>query len=278
MSSSTDISGGRNPVRPDSNAIRVDDFDHAQNFTDNYLRTFFLGEPVPDDQALMQFLAQEYKKIHGAPQLLEVGCGPVINHVLSAVPYVSEIHMADYRQDNLDAIRRWKEKDQAGHNWNRFTRFALQVEECDASGEAIQFREEQLRSLIKRLMFCDLRSSEPLGLPVEYPAVSCFYTTEQASRDHDEWRQVFKNLSGLVAPAGNLLACAVGFTDHYVIYDPLGRSHIYSIPRLYPEDFERALMENDFDAGASSVRYQPLEGQESEGVVGVILVSGVKKG
>lgn len=108
--------------------IEINDFDNAIDFAANYLRTYFCDEPVPDDQVLMRFLAQEYRKLDGLPVLLEVGCGPVINHVLSAVPFVSEIHMADYRSDNLQAISDWITNASDAHNWHRFTRFALEVE------------------------------------------------------------------------------------------------------------------------------------------------------
>jgi hypothetical protein len=75
---------------------------------------------------------------------------------------------------------------------------------------------------------------------------------------------------------GRLFCCAIGYTDHYILYDATGRAHRYPVPRLEPEDFTRALECNGFDLDRSCVTYQPLEGQESEGVYGVILVSAVK--
>ena len=62
-----------------------------------------------------------------------------------------------------------------------------------------------------------------------------------------------------------------------MIYDASGRPHRYPVPRLTHEDFTRALEENGFDMDRSRVTYLPLEGQESEGVYGVILVSAVRR-
>lgn len=257
--------------------LQIDSFEKAPDYAANYLRTFFLGEPTSDEQFLMRFLAHEYARLEGKPLLLEIGCGPVVNHVLSATPHVSRIDMADYREDNLGEIRKWISRDPTAHSWHRFTRFALQAEGKDASESQIDAREEETRAKIHEIRTCDLRRPDPLGAPIQYPAVSCFYTTEQASRTREEWASVFSNLAGLVAGGGRLFCCAIGYTDHYVLYDATGRAHRYPVPRLEPDDFTQALERNGFDRAASVVKYQPLTGQESEGVYGVILVSAVKK-
>ncbi len=256
--------------------IQITSFDSAPDYASNYLRTFFMGDPVPDVQALMGFLAGEYKKIEGVPTILEIGCGPIINQIVSAVPFVSSIHMADYRQDNLDQIRKWMDKDPQAHSWGRYTRYALMCEGIIPTERSIRDREEETRRKIQQLSLCDLRKEYPFGIPLQYQAVSCFYTTEQASTNLEEWRSVYRNLAALVAPGGRLFNCAVGHTDHYVLYDSSGATHYYPVPRLSEKDFEQALRENDFDMSKSVVRYQSLSGQESEGVYGVILVSAVK--
>ena len=253
----------------------IESFDAAPDYAANYLRTFFRGDPPPDERAVMRFLAREYAQLRGEA-LLEVGCGPVVTHVLSAAPHVSRIDLADLREDNLEEIRKWRDRAPGAHSWSRFTRFALQAEGQEASPAGIEAREEELRAKLRDVRTCDLRREHPLGERRRHAAVACFYTTEQASRTRAEWTGVFANLAGLVAPGGRLFCCAIGHTDHYVLYDAAGRSQRYPVPRLTPEDFTAALAENGFDRNQSGVTYEPLSGQESEGVVGVILVSAVR--
>lgn len=255
----------------------IDAFENAPDYAANYLRTFFMGEPVPDVQVVMSFLAKEFAKLKGMPLLLEIGCGPIVIHTLSAAPRVSGIHMADLREDNLQEIEKWVASAPDAHCWNRYTRFALQAEGAEFNNESVLVREDEARKKISAITLCDLRNPQPLGKFAQYDAVSCFYTTEQASRDRAEWAKVFSNLTGLVAPEGHLFACAVGYTDHYIIYDGSGRAHYYPIPRLTPEDFIKELANNGFDMARTSVTYTPVSGEEDEGVYGVILVSATKK-
>ena len=264
--------------QPAVDPIHVDDFAKAKNYAADYLRTYYSGEPTPDDQALLRFLVREFPRIkaHGQPPLLEVGCGPVVNHLLPAVPYVSTIQMCDFRDDNLEEVRKWRDNQPGAHDWRRFTRFVLELEQTDASTTAIENREQGLRGLIGTIASCDLRRELPLGTSEQHPVVACFYTTEQASSSRDEWLSVFRNLCGLVALGGFLLTCSVADTDHYIVYDREGQPVRYSTPRLFPEDFQQALIDNGFVANESVVEYQPLVGQENEGLFGVILAAAKK--
>jgi hypothetical protein len=259
-----------------SEVIKTEQFEAVERFAEDYLRTFFMGEPTPDDQALIRFLIREYQVLGGKHPLLEIGCGPVVNHVLPAVPYVTEIHMADLREDNLEQVWKWVQRDPAAHDWYRFTRFTLIEEGHEPTAQALANREEQLRQLITSVSRCDLRKKYPMGEPRTYPAVACFYTTEQASANLAEWREVYRNLCSLVAPGGYFFNCAVGNTDHCILYDREGRPWRYQLPVLETHHFVTALEENGFDKNHSKVVYQSFAGQESEGVFAVILVSAKK--
>jgi len=252
-------------------------FEDAPDYAANYLRTYFGGDPDPDEQVVMRFLAHEFTALRDTPALLEVGCGPVVNHILSAAPRVSSIDLADYRADNLRELEKWRNGEPGAHDWTRFTRFALTAEGLAGTEAEVLERERETRRRIRSVRTCDLRLEEPLGIPARYDVVCCFYTTEQAATSREDWPTVFTNLARLVAPGGRLLACAVGYTEHYVVYDSDGEPHRYSVPRLTPEDFESALERNGFDRANSVVRYEHLTGQESEGVYGVILVSATKR-
>lgn len=182
--------------------LHIESFDAAPDYAANYLRTFFMGEPTLDERFVMSFLAREYATLPGGGALLEVGCGPVIHHVLSAAPRVAHIDMADYREDNLGEIRKWIARAPGAHSWRRFTRLALELEGEEPSDASIAAREDLLRTRIRRVTTCDLRRAHPFGRPCTYPTVACFYTTEQASSTREEWATVFANLAGLVAGGG----------------------------------------------------------------------------
>lgn len=256
----------------------INDFDSAEDYAVDYLRTYFMGEPTPDDQALISFLTERYSLLKGKPVLLEIGCGPVVNHILSAAPYVSEIHMADYRSDSLQQIQKWLDEAPDAHDWHRFTRYVLKLEGViDISNEDVRKRELLLRASITKLLRCDIRQAKPLGYAKRYAAVACFYTTEQASSTIEEWHSVMRNLASLVEPGGDLFTCAMGNCEYYILYDGKGNPKKYPVPRLAEDDFRKALSDSGFDPENMLIRYQKLEGQESEGVFGVILVHARKK-
>lgn len=256
--------------------VRMDSFDEAIDFARDYLRTYFMGEVVPDDRVLMRFLVEQYPRIQGQPTLLEVGCGPNINHVLPAVPYVSRIHMCDLREDNLEEIRKWREGAAGAHDWTNFTTFVLRHEGATVAPGAVAARERYLRERIDRVFVWDLRRDPPVLQGETYAAVASFYAMEQASRSMAEWRAMFRRVCQLVAPGGWLFSCAVGESDHYTLYDARGTALRYAILPLKPSDFESALAENDFPVHESVVRLEMLTGEEIGGLNGVILVAARK--
>ena len=255
------------------------DFDRARNYATNYLRTYYAGTPPPDEHTVMHFLAREAHDLPEIEALLEIGCGPCIHHILSLAPRVKEVHLRDYRADNLEAVRSWKERLKDAHDWTAFTELALQAEGTSSNDDAIADREQLVRESIKSIGTCDLRTPTVLTEAApgsQFPLVTCFYATEQAATDTSSWREAFRNLTNLVEPDGTLLFSAVGRTHYYVVRNEEGVDERYAVPYLTGDDVLQALRNSGFDPSRSRVEERSVQGQETDGVHSVILTSARK--
>ena len=114
------------PPRPDDTIGRTADllvptglfdFREVANFPRDYLATYYCQPPTADEQMVLAFLAEHFPKIASQPCAIEIGCGPTVHHVLPLAPYVSAIHMADYLPENLDEVRRWRDREPGAHGW-----------------------------------------------------------------------------------------------------------------------------------------------------------------
>ncbi len=267
----------------------VEDFDQdATTFSKNYLRTYYSGSiPDPDEQEVLRFCVQNYPKMGRVDNFLELGCGPTIHHLLPAVEYANTFEVAHYLPDCIEEVKLWKEKSNNAHDWSVFTKFVLECEGIDPTLDAIGTRENIVRSKLGNFNHCDLRNPAPLGIARQFPAVGCFYTTEQASmvgedwskdQRRDAWLQVMSNLCSVVAPGGWLFMSCVRNSDHYVTYEVGSDTpHRHPLPIVNEDDFSAALKQFGFDLARSEIAGVKFVGQESEGVPGAVLVAALKK-
>lgn len=252
------------------------------NFPRDYLLTFYSGGPTPDEHAVFDFLVRHYPKIGMPRRMIELGCGPAIHHALPVVPFVSEIHMADYLDENLSHVRAWRDRGSAAHDWRAFTRLTLTLEGRPAGEDDVAFREGELRGKITALLRCDLRHDSVLGHGAQYPVVGCFYCTEVvgctdvASASKEEWRQVLRRVAGLVAPGGHLFLSAIKESRSYSLYSSYGRPRRLPTTFLTEQDFHDTLPSLGFDMRETVIESRDFTGQEAEGLHGVILVAGRK--
>jgi hypothetical protein len=256
--------------------------DAAPDFSRDYLFTFYSHGPTPDEEAVFDFLVCHYPKIQSQRCMIELGCGPAIHHALPAVPFVAEIHMADYLEQNLEHIQAWKEGRSDACNWHGFTALSLKLEGRPFDEQAIVLRERQLRKKITSLLRCDLRQDSPLGHHIQYPVVGCFYCTEVVgctdvtSASKKEWQRVMGRVSDLVAPGGHLFLSAVKESWFYALYSPDGKTRRLPVTFLTEQDFRDTLPALDFDMRETIVESRDFTGQEEEGLHGVILVAARK--
>jgi hypothetical protein len=255
----------------------VFDFVTVSNFARDYLSTYYCQPPTHDEQAVLSFLIRHYSRLESLPCAIEIGCGPTVHHVLPLVPYVSEIHMADYLPDNLEQVRLWRDNAPDAHCWDEYTSLTLVQEGVSASPADVRRREEDTRRKISRLIQCDLKRDLPLGAPRQYAAVGCFYCAENIGVTKDEWRRVMRRVAELTAPGGYLFMSALRETDFYVVKSADGTPNRLPSAFLTERDFREVLPALGFAPQHTVIESQRLTGQEQEGVNGVVLVAARKQ-
>ena len=248
------------------------DYQHASSFAEKYLNAFY-GQRAPtnDERVVFRFLADCVRTLPDRPVLLEVGCGHTVHHVLPFARYVSEIHMADYLDENLEEVRKWRESAPSAGRWSQYAELALTLEGRSASRAGVGRLERMAKRKLQRLLTCDLRHRWILGVPAQYPAVTAFYCTEEVGITMARWEQVMENLARVVAPRGQLFLTCLRDTDSYVVGDTA-----YPCARISEADVRRVLPRLGFDMSRSVVASADVDGQEDEGVFGVVLAAARK--
>ena len=84
------------------------DYCEVRGFAPAYLHTYYVGDPPTDEQLLSRFLAATAGLLPRSGRFLELGCGPTVHHAIAVAPFVHELHLRDYLEENLDAVRAWQ--------------------------------------------------------------------------------------------------------------------------------------------------------------------------
>jgi hypothetical protein len=196
--------------------------DHSGEFSSwsaaEYLRDYYSRIETEEDHTL-KFLVQQCTRLPVGSTILEFGCGPTLHHVLPFSRRAAYVHVADLLPTNLDAIRRWQQRDARAHDWREFTRRVLHLEgRCESTPDDILTREELTRAAITRRIVADARQRSPLGaLTRRYDCVVTCYCADSATADKQEWRQYMRNITSLVAPGGVLLVAALRRCSSYTV-------------------------------------------------------------
>jgi hypothetical protein len=243
-------------------------------FAERYLNTFYT-EILQDEVQLAEFLAREYRKIDGMPEMLELGCGPCVARAVQAVPHVSSIVMSDYLPDNREAVRQWQRKHPDAHDWTDFTRLALEVEGLASTDEAVAAREDALREKIASIRHLDLLGAPPPG-EHRYELVSGFFCLDSASGTMEIWEKVMARVAGLVSPAGRLFASFLYDTGHYTIDGGVkGVEDLHQV-RLTDADVRRVLEMVGFDPADTVVEVASNTDMKEHGYEAIIMVSAAR--
>jgi len=109
--------------------------------------TDYYSRIEPEELCTLRFLVEQFRKLPRNCLALEFGIGPTLHHVLPLSPYASEIHVADLLPSNLEAVRKWQERECGAHDWAEFTRRVLIYEGNLLPTESdVHAREELTRS------------------------------------------------------------------------------------------------------------------------------------
>ena len=138
-------------------------------------------------------------------KVLDYGCGPVIMHVISAVPYASEIVLADIVPECLDELKNWIKNDPKAFSWEAQIDHVVQNLESKGKEEAKQ-REAELRKTIKAVVHCDIFQENPIekGYEGPYDVVMSNLCIDGAAKNLEEYKSALIKLTSLIKPSGKL--------------------------------------------------------------------------
>jgi hypothetical protein len=232
-----------------------------------YLAEYY-DEVKPDELHTIAFFVDAMKQVEPGEPVLLFGVGPTLHHVFLAAGKVSEIHLADYLQANLDELERWMERDAGAHDWRAFVRYTLQCEGiASPTDEQVCEREDLTRAKITRLLRADARLADPLGEPNagRYRTVISAYCADSATGDRATWEAYMRNIGALVRPGGVLITAALRRCRGYLVGGkPFPSADV-------DEGDLRAVLEPRFDCGSGSIRALDLAEHEAQGYSGIVL-------
>ncbi|MAE68374.1 hypothetical protein CL635_01010 [bacterium] len=247
------------------------------DFARRYLETYFKSIDE-DERRICTFLAEEYAKLVGNPEMIDIGCGPCIQHVLSATPYVSSIQLADYLDGNLDELRNWIQSQETAFDWTHFTEFILQLESADSSAKAIAHRESTLRSKVVNIRHANVLDESVIGEDKQFGAVGFFYCAEAAAKTKPEWQKTIANVARLVEPGGRMFIASCRNTNFYTVKTDDGKDEVIPTASVNEDDFAALLPNIGFSLERSRIEVVNVGMGADHGIEDILLLSLQKNG
>jgi hypothetical protein len=212
----------------------------------------------PDERETIAYFVEVMKEAPAGEPILVFGTGPTLHHVFLAAPHASEIHLADYLQENLGELERWRAGDPSAHDWREFVRYTLECEGLAApTDEDVARREELTRGRITRLLQVDARRPVPLD---RYATVISAYCADSATDDRSTWERLMANITDLVEPDGLFVTAALRRCRSYVVGDkrfPSANVDEHDLRRVLAPGFDAQVhareLPGDLPQGYSSV-------------------------
>ena len=251
--------------------LPISSFQHWK--AQDYLNEFYLVV-VRDEREAIKFQLDILKKRNKKTLTLEFGCGPTLHRAIAAAPYVSEIHMADYLEENLETVKNWLESKNEFHNWNHYTKYILEKEGIQQpSLDQIHERESLTRKKITKLFQADASFKDPLGIKYRefYPFVISGFCADSATDDKKIWNTYMRNIASLVLPNGSFFTAALMNASHYKTgnkYFP--SANINRIDLL-------KVLELDFNPKSITIEERDLPEHQHQGYKGILLAHAIKK-
>ena len=239
-----------------------------------YLSQYYSGNYVADDEkANFEFMVTWLKQSQRIYERgIDFGCGCTLHHVMPLVPYVGEIHLADYLPENLVELQKWLDNKPEAHNWDTYFREVLALEgNQDISANDLALRKQQLRRKITALKLGNIRNSQPLPDDSTYDLVVSFYCLEAVTSSKAEWRTLMSNLGRLVAPGGTLFLSAIRKCQFYTVMEKK-----FPVAAMNETDFTAVLTENGFDPAHTEIQVIQIADWAEQGFDSICIVKAEK--
>jgi hypothetical protein len=240
---------------------------------EDYLNEYYV-DVESDEFYLLEFLVEIAPKLPPVSVALDYGCGPTLHRLFPLVPYVGEIHLAEYLSANRDAIRLWLEERAGAHDWTPHTKETLRLEgDPSPSADAVRERESQTRRKITELMPTDAYQNDPLGPERRgfYPLVTTHYCADGATDNLETWKQFMRNIASLVKPGGIFISSSIVAADRYKVGE-----RWYPSPQVTEVDVAAWMRAEGFYN--LDLRVRNVDDRGEKGYEGVLFAMATKRG
>ncbi|MEV4538259.1 guanitoxin biosynthesis pre-guanitoxin forming N-methyltransferase GntF [Asanoa sp. NPDC049518] len=225
----------------------------------------------PDELATIAFLVEALRSADRDEPILYFGVGPTLHHVFAAAEVASEIHLGDFLHSNLAELQRWIDRAPDAHDWRPFVRYTLRCEGVsEPTEDEVTLREDLTRKKITDLIQVDARVHRPTDR--RYATVISPYCADSATDNLETWRELMRNITGLVSPGGLFITAALHRCTAYTVGDRRFPSANVSEADL------RASLRPDFEVLDDSVEVCSTGQQTAHGYASVLLASARKRG
>ncbi len=254
----------------------------------DYLRQYY-SKPediaASDEVAIQRFVTRYLRERgHVFERGLDLGCGPTLHHAVPLVPWVRELHLADYLYVNRAEVEKWLVGRPDAHDWDISIRLTLETEATNdvdvnaarkgepISEAAVEARKMQMRSRITTVTACDLRQNDPLGDGMTYDLVTSFYCAECVQGTHSTWREYMRNLLHLVAPGGVFITSALCGATRYAV---LGQD--FPVTTIGADDLATVFVEEGFDPASLDIQVVSVPEFAAEGFDRILIACACRK-
>ena len=152
-------------------------------------------------------------------KVLNYGCGPIVAFEASLVPYVQEIVLADYTEQNRAVAKLWLDKDPSRPDFSALYRYVVEELEGREPGE-VDERQDAVRRLTT-ICSCDIFQDSFIqkGYEGPYDVVYTASCLEGVCSSMEEYGVAVSKLCTLLKPGGWLLmsVCMGTEEDTYCI-------------------------------------------------------------
>ena len=184
--------------------------DHAHDFDpDDFLANLYRdlsSEACNNMRHKLQSYHEAFQALPFSLKILEFGCGPVIQHAISAAAHASEVVFSDISESNREAVKKWLQKDPTSFNWSPHFDHVVQIFEGKGEKEARE-REETLRHVVKAVVYCNVLEDTTLeeGFEGPYDVIIESGCLAAACTSTESFKEAVLRLNRLLKPGGRML-------------------------------------------------------------------------
>lgn len=190
------------------------------------------------EKRILKFLHEFYRTLpnYQSYQLLELGGGPTISHLLSSSGKMETIVFAEFLRVNRAEIKKFLANDVTSFNWQKYLFYAAKLEKIKPRQIA-----ERIRAKVTKVIPCDLNKPRPIALKQKFDVVSVNFCPESITDSQVKFAGYFKKIASYVKPAGWLVMCLLRKSNYYPVGKLLFPACYVDAPML-----KRLLKENNF--------------------------------